>query len=89
MKDKNITLTIQSPRGNWAEDFPKTSKVSEVIEAARLHFGFESGNFTISRDTNGEELLPERTLVSYGIEDCETLTLVPEQGSGVTRDRRS
>jgi hypothetical protein len=79
--DKDITLIIQSPRGRKEMTFDKTTKVAEVIEAARQAFGFEPGTFVLKR---GEEVLaPERPLVSYGLEDGDVVLLVPEMGSGV------
>jgi len=83
VKDKELNIVIASPRGRWETTFPKTAKVSEVIEAARQHFGFQPGAFQLRRESTGETLAPERPLVSYGIVDGETLLLVPEMGSGV------
>jgi len=83
LKNQDLQVVITSPRGRWETSFPKTTKVSEVIEAGRQHFGFEPGAFLLRRERSGETLAPERPLVSYGIEDGETLLLVPEMGSGV------
>lgn len=82
MKDQ-ITVVVQSPRGSDSFSFEKTAKVSEVIEAARQRFGFEPGAFVLRRQSTGETLAPERPLVSFHIENGETLILVPEMGSGV------
>ena len=83
MKDKDLKVVIASPRGLWETSFSKTTKVAEVIEAARQHFGFEPGTLLLRREGARENLLPERPLVSYGIDDGETLLLVPEMGTGV------
>ena len=83
MKDKDISIDIKSPRGRWETSVPKTTKVGDLIELAREHFGFEPGAFILRRESTGETLAPERPLVSYGIEDGEILLLVPEMGSGV------
>jgi len=83
MHDQSIELTIRSPRGAWSTSFPKTAKVSEVIEQSREHFGFEPGDFVLRRETAGDTLAPQRPLVSYQIENGEVLLLVPEMGSGV------
>lgn len=81
--EHDLKLFIQSPRGRKPFTFNKTTKVSEVIEAARLAFGFEPGTFVLKRERTGETLAPDRPLVSYHLEDDETLLLVPEMGSGV------
>jgi len=78
-----IEINIQSPRGSYNFTFEKTTKVSEVVEAARQKFGFEPGGFVLRRQTPDEVLIPERPLVSYHIQSGETLLLVPEMGSGV------
>jgi hypothetical protein len=80
---ESITFTIQSPRGTQTFTFEKTVKISEVVEAARVQFGFEPGVFELRRQTTNEVLAPERPLISYHIGDGETLLLVPEMGSGV------
>lgn len=83
MQDNDIHVFVQSPRGRWETSFLKTTKVGEAIELARQHFGFEPGSFILRREKTGETLAPERPLVSFGIENGETLLLVPEMGSGV------
>jgi hypothetical protein len=79
--DKTITFDIQSPRGRKTFTFDKTDKVAEVIEKARIEFGFEPGTFVLKR--GDEALAVDRPLVSYHIADGELLMLVPEMGSGV------
>ena len=83
MSRKNIKVVIHSPRGQAEFEFEKTAKVSEVIETARERFGFEPGEFVLRRESTGEDLAPERPLVSYHIEDDEVLLLIPATGSGV------
>lgn len=83
MPEKTLTVVIQSPQGQKEFTFDETTKVSEVIEEARKAFGYQPGNFVLKREKNNETLAPERTLVSYHIENGELLLLVPETGSGV------
>lgn len=78
-----ISLFVQSPRGRKPFSFDKTAKAAEVIEVARIAFGFEPDAFVLKRETEGEALAGERPLVSYHIKDGEVLILVPEMGSGV------
>jgi hypothetical protein len=81
--EKSVTIVVQSPRGTATFTFEKTAKVSDVIEAGRLKFGFDPGTFVLRRENTGETLAPERPLVSYHVEDHERFLLVPEMGSGV------
>lgn len=83
MKDQQLDIVIVSPRGRWEARFPKTAKVSEVIEAARQHFGFEPGTFLLRLEGSGQTLAGERPLVSFGIADGDVLQLIPEMGTGV------
>ncbi len=80
---QQLKIAIRSPRGTREMVFDKTDKVAQVVEQARLAFGFEPGSFTLRRESTGEVLAPERPLVSYHVESGETLLLVPEMGSGV------
>lgn len=74
--DQEITLVIESTQGSWESPFPKTAKVSEVIEAVKKHFGFSNeGNYQLKL-SNGEVMRPERTLVSYHLKDGDHLTFV-------------
>ena len=81
--NNTIDVVIQSPRGRKSFTFEKTAKVSEVVEAARVAFGFEAGSFSLKRERDGDVFAPERPLISYHVEDGEVLLLVPEMGSGV------
>jgi hypothetical protein len=78
-----ITVTVVTGRGDRSYTFPQSTKVADVIAQAVGDFGFESnGSYVLVRDTGNEELGPERPLVSYHIENGETLTLTAI-GSGV------
>lgn len=78
-----ITVTIQSGRGSATFTFPQQTKVSEVIETARVKFGYPAGdNYSLVRNKDKTTLDPQRTLVSYHIENGEILTL-SATGSGV------
>ena len=83
--DAVITLTITTTRpGAFTQDFAKTAKVSEVIEAARVHFGLAPGDrYDLALSSNPSEILDHnRTLVSYHLTDGTGLTLT-WTGSGV------
>jgi len=78
-----ITITIQSGRGSDTFTFPQQTKIADVIEAARVKFGYPPGDtYSLVREKDKTELEPQRTLVSYKIEDGEILTL-SSTGSGV------
>lgn len=79
----SISVVIRSPRGSQTFSFAKAAKVAEVVEEARKKFGFEPGAFVLKRERDGSVLAGDRPLVSYQIDDGETLLLVPEMGSGV------
>ena len=73
--DKELTITIQTPQGNWKNTFPKTTKVQEVIDAIISHFDFATnGKYDLRLITDPDNpLQSERTLVSYGIKDGDVL----------------
>ncbi len=74
--DKDLTITIETSQGNWTNTFPKTAKVQDVIDATISHFGFaQNGKYELRRGsgTTSELLKPERTLVSYHIQDGDVL----------------
>ena len=83
MPEKKVMVVIQSPQGEQQFTFNETTKVSEVIETARKAFGYQPGNFVLKLEKNNVTLAPERTLVSYHIQEGDLLLLVPETGSGV------
>jgi len=78
-----LRLEIQTPVGDWTQDFPKTTKVSEVIQATLEHFGLAPGDYQMRLVSNGETLQPDRPLVSYHLEDGAAVMLIPAQGGGV------
>ena len=74
--DQKLAILIESAQGDWEATFHKTAKVLEVIEATRQHFGFsQEGNYQLKLAT-GETMRPERTLVSYQLNDGDHLTFV-------------
>ena len=85
MAEKDVLdVVVQSTRGTKNFSFPKTAKVSEVINAAIAAFGFAPGDrFELALATNpGEVLQPERPLVSYHVTDG-TVFLLTSIGGGV------
>lgn len=84
--DKLITLIILTSDGTktWENDFPKTMKVSELIQAIVTHFNLvANGQYELRLKTNLQEALkPERTLVSYQIEDGAKVVFT-DYGKGV------
>ncbi len=80
--DKDIALTIVTPRGPFTGSFPKTTKVSDVIEAVIAAVGLAPDErFDLVH--NGTVLQPvERPIVSFGLADGDQLELVAT-GSGV------
>lgn len=74
--DQKINIVIETTQGSWESEFDKTVKVSEVIEATKQHFGFsQEGKYQLKL-ANGETMKPERTLVSYHLNDGYHLTFV-------------
>lgn len=82
MSDKSIKLEISTPKGVFSAFFDKTAKIIDVIKTVVAAKGFDNADdFDL---VLGEKTLePEnRPLVSFGVADCATLTLVAT-GSGV------
>ena len=79
-----IDLVIKSPLGVWQHRFQKTTKIQEVLEAAKQHFGFApNGSYDLRLESNPNEALKsERTLVSYHLKDGDVLVL-SDLGVGV------
>lgn len=74
--DKEFTLTIITTRGEYEDTFSKTAKVQDVIDKVRDHFDLTgTGTFELLIEGSEEELNPNRTLVSYGLEDGDELIL--------------
>lgn len=86
-----IRLRVQTPRGLWSmtepeeagrrPDFPHSTKVQQVIEDARFVFKFVDNDSKYSLVRGQEVLAPERTLVSYGLEDDSLLVLSVQGGN--------
>lgn len=76
--DNELTITIQTPQGDWTTTFQKTAKVAEVIQAVIEHFGFAiNGKYELKLENDPNTALkPERTLVSYGIKDGDVLVFI-------------
>lgn len=75
--DKEITLTITTTRGTFKGTFSKTAKVQDVINEVKSEFDLSgNGDFElVLEDKEEDELNPNRTLVSYGLEDEVNLIL--------------
>ncbi len=72
-RDQELTLIIKTTQGEWKTTFDKNTKVADVIEAVRQHFGFSpEGRYELHL-SNGEVMMKERTLVSYGLKDGDHL----------------
>jgi len=82
--DKNtLTLTIGTPKGSFTAEFPKTTKISELIQATISKMGLDGGADAFEVFHGEQELKPvERPLVSFGLKDGDTL-LLAATGSGV------
>jgi len=81
--DRRITVIIQSGRGSQEFTFPQQTKAHDAANEAAVALGYPPGGaYVLVRLKTGEELEAERPLVSYHIEDGETLAL-SETGSGV------
>jgi hypothetical protein len=82
MSQDNITLEIATAKGMFTGTFPKTTKIQEVITAAVVAMGIDSGE-SLELVHNGQILQPvQRTLISFGFEGTVQLELVAT-GSGV------
>ncbi len=73
----DVSIIIQSTRGEKPFTYPKTTKISEVIEQAVAAFGFVKGDkFSLALASDpGTTLDPNRPLVSYHIVDGTKLIL--------------
>jgi len=79
---EQITVDIATPKGVFHGEFPKTTKVEEVIIAVLSEMGLDGGD-TFDLVYKGQVLQPiQRPLVSFGIEGSVKLELVAT-GSGV------
>ena len=78
-----ITVVVQSGRGSKEFTFPQETKAQDAANEAAVALGYPPGGaYVLVRLKTGEELEGERPLVSYHIENGETLAL-SETGSGV------
>lgn len=81
--DREITVIIQSGRGSREFTFPQQIKAQDAANEAAAALGYPTGGaYVLVRLKTGEELDGQRPLVSFQIEDGETLSL-SETGSGV------
>jgi hypothetical protein len=82
MEQKTITVQILTGKGP-AKTYtvPQQTKVSDLIATAVSDFGLPPGDsYTLTRQSNEEELSPERPLVSYHLADNEILVLTDVTG---------
>lgn len=73
MKDNMITLTVETGKGTISLDFEKTIKVMEAAKRAAAEKGYPEGNYVFVY--NGEQMQPDRPLVSYHLEDGDKVVL--------------
>ena len=86
-----IRLRVQTPRGLWSmtepegtdrrPEYPQSTKVQQVIDDARHVFGFVDNDSKYALLRGEEMLAPERTLVSYHLEDNALLVLSVQGGN--------
>lgn len=82
MMNDDVNLQIATPKGLFAGTFPKTAKIEDVIAAAVLAKGIDSGE-ALELVHNGQVLQPvQRPLVSFGLSGTVLVELVAT-GSGV------
>lgn len=80
---ETIQLQIATPNGVFEGDFPKTTKVADVIAAAAKAMNLNEGDaFELVHE--GQVLPPTRPLVSFGFSGTVKVELVAT-GSGVGR----
>lgn len=82
-REKDITLTVGTPKGPFTAEFDKNAKVADVIEAAikKMKLSGAPSDFEVFH--GDQELKPvTRTLVSFGLKDGDKL-LLAAQGEGV------
>lgn len=82
-KNQTITVIIQSGQGSQEFTFQQQTKVQDAANQAAVALGYPAnGDYSLVRMKDKQELLGQRTLVSYQIEDGEKLSL-SNTGSGV------
>ena len=87
--DRKVTLQVQTPRGLWNKKLPKdaalrpvyekTTKIQQIIDDARKVFKFVENDNNYTLFLGEKQLEPNRTIVSYHLED-ETLLVLSVQG---------
>lgn len=87
--DKKVELQVQTPRGLWNKKLPanaplrpiyeKTTKIQQIIDDARTVFKFVENDNKYTLFLGEKQLEPNRTIVSYHLED-ETLLVLSVQG---------
>lgn len=88
-QDKKVELQVQTPRGLWSKKSPanaslrpvyeKTTKIQQIIDDARAVFKFVENDNKYTLFLGEKQLEPNRTIVSYHLED-ETLLVLSVQG---------
>ena len=86
-----IQIRVQTPRGLWSmavpedapkrPDYPLSEKVQQVVDDARDVYKFIEADNKYSLFFGDEALEPQRTLVSYHIEQDALLTLSVQGGN--------
>lgn len=87
--DKKVELQVQTPRGLWNKKLPanaslrpvyeKTIKIQQIIDDARTVFKFVENDNKYTLFLGEQQLEPNRTIVSYHLED-DTLLVLSVQG---------
>ena len=88
-KDKGnqdrIALQVQTPRGLWNQKLPANAairpvyEIQQIIDDARTVFKFVENDNKYALFLGEQQLEPNRTIVSYHLED-ETLLVLSVQG---------
>ncbi|HEX8247425.1 MAG TPA: hypothetical protein VF599_04515 [Pyrinomonadaceae bacterium] len=89
--DKQVELQVQTPRGLWNKNSPanaqlrpvyeKTTKIQQIIDDARAVFKFVENDNKYVLFFGETQLEPNRTIVSYHLEDETLLTLSVQGGN--------
>lgn len=76
--DHELSVKIKTPAGDWDTTLKKTAKIQDVINEVVTHFSFaQNGKYELVLEAKpGDPLKPERTLVSYGINDGDILVFI-------------
>lgn len=89
--DRLIELQVQTPRGLWNKKQPpkaelrpvydKTTKIQQIIDDARKVFKFVENDNKYTLFLGEQQLEPNRTVVSYHLEDGTLLVLSVQGGN--------